>query len=195
MVVVLATPPFWLANAITFGVEAHHAPVFVRTAGKSFANATASADHSRRAAAVPLCSGAVPELLDHRLMFVTGKGGVGKSTVATALGMLAARRGQRTIVAELSSQEHVQRAFEQEGERFRELELAPGLFTISIDPQARDGGVPVGQDRRRSDSCSAPSKLFNAFAMATPGMRELLSIGKVWELAQFERRTERRRAV
>ena len=25
--------------------------------------------------------------------------------------------------------------------------------------------------------------------MATPGMRELLSIGKVWELAQFERRT------
>jgi anion-transporting ArsA/GET3 family ATPase len=26
--------------------------------------------------------------------------------------------------------------------------------------------------------------------MATPGMRELLTIGKVWELAQFERRTE-----
>ena len=25
--------------------------------------------------------------------------------------------------------------------------------------------------------------------MATPGMRELLSIGKVWELAQLERRT------
>ena len=33
------------------------------------------------------------------------------------------------------------------------------------------------------------SRLFHAFAMATPGMRELLSIGKVWELAQFERRT------
>jgi len=33
------------------------------------------------------------------------------------------------------------------------------------------------------------TRLFQAFAMATPGMRELLSIGKVWELAQFERRT------
>jgi anion-transporting ArsA/GET3 family ATPase len=33
------------------------------------------------------------------------------------------------------------------------------------------------------------SKLFHGFAMATPGMRELLSIGKVWELAQLERRT------
>src|SRR5207253_651071 len=33
------------------------------------------------------------------------------------------------------------------------------------------------------------SRLFHAFAMATPGMRELLSIGKVWELAQLHRRT------
>ncbi len=33
------------------------------------------------------------------------------------------------------------------------------------------------------------SRLFHAFAMATPGMRELLSVGKVWELAQLQRRT------
>ncbi len=36
----------------------------------------------------------VPELLDKRLVFVTGKGGVGKSTVALALGLAAADRGQ-----------------------------------------------------------------------------------------------------
>ena len=35
-------------------------------------------------------------------------------------------------------------------------------------------------------SRSAPAGLFNAFAMATPGMRELLSMGKVWELAQLD---------
>jgi anion-transporting ArsA/GET3 family ATPase len=33
------------------------------------------------------------------------------------------------------------------------------------------------------------SRLFHALAMATPGLRELLSMGKVWELAQFERRS------
>ncbi|MBV8735375.1 MAG: hypothetical protein JO120_11380, partial [Solirubrobacterales bacterium] len=43
------------------------------------------------------------ELLDRRLIFITGKGGVGKSTVAIALGLVAARRGLRTIVAELHS--------------------------------------------------------------------------------------------
>ncbi len=127
-------------------------------------------------------------LFDHRLIFITGKGGVGKSTVATALGLLAARRGLRTIVAELGNQERVQRAFDHEGTRFRELQIAPRLFTISIDPQhameeyLRVKTGKVGQ-------ALGSTRLFHAFAMATPGMRELLSMGKVWELAQLERRT------
>ncbi len=127
-------------------------------------------------------------LFDHRLIFVTGKGGVGKSTVATALGVLAARLGHRTIVAELASQERVQRAFDQHGELFQEVELGDGLYTISIDPQhameeyLRVKTGPLGQ-------ALGSSRVFQAFAMATPGMRELLSIGKVWELAQLERRT------
>jgi anion-transporting ArsA/GET3 family ATPase len=132
----------------------------------------------------------VPALLEKRLVFVTGKGGVGKSTVAIALGLLAARQGLRTIVAELASQDRIQGLFSENGERerFRELELAPGLFTISIDPQQameeylRVKAGTLGQ-------ALGSSRLFQAFAMATPGMRELLSIGKVWELAQLDRRT------
>src|SRR5437588_10569560 len=115
----------------------------------------------------------VPALLEKRLIFVTGKGGVGKSTVATALGMLAARRGLRTVVAELSSQERVQRRFEHRAEHFREVELAPGLFTSSIDPDhARDEylRVKLGAVGHALGS----SRMFQAFAMATPGMRELL---------------------
>jgi anion-transporting ArsA/GET3 family ATPase len=127
-------------------------------------------------------------LLDRRLIFVTGKGGVGKSTVATALGVLAARRGMRTVVAELASQERVQSTFDQPGAQFEEVRLSERLYTISIDPEGameeylRVKTGPLGQ-------ALGSSKLFQAFAMATPGMRELLSIGKVWELAQPERRT------
>jgi anion-transporting ArsA/GET3 family ATPase len=130
----------------------------------------------------------VPGLLDRRLIFITGKGGVGRSTVAIALGMLSARRGLRTIVAEVSAQERVQRTFEHEAEPFREVELAPRLFTISIDPQnameeyLRIQTGPLGH-------VLASSRLFQAFAMATPGMRELLTIGKIWELARLQRKT------
>jgi anion-transporting ArsA/GET3 family ATPase len=127
-------------------------------------------------------------LLDKRLIFVTGKGGVGKSTVSIALGMLAARTGLRCIVVEMASQERVQRTFEHEGEHFSEVELEPGLYTISIDPQhameeyLRIKAGPIGH-------ALSGSRMFQAFAMATPGMRELLSIGKIWELAQLQRRT------
>ncbi|MDQ6805091.1 MAG: ArsA family ATPase [Actinomycetota bacterium] len=140
-------------------------------------------------------------LLDKRLIFVTGKGGVGKSTVAIALGMLGARSGLRTIVVELAAQDRIRGALgggravpvERPGPLERpvplvEHELAPGLFTISIDPQhAMDEylRVKVGQVGHVLGS----SKLFQAFAMATPGMRELLTVGKVWELAQLQRRT------
>ena len=45
-------------------------------------------------------------LLERKLIVVTGKGGVGKSTVACALGLIAARRGLRTIVVEVGQQHH-----------------------------------------------------------------------------------------
>jgi anion-transporting ArsA/GET3 family ATPase len=123
------------------------------------------------------------------LIFVTGKGGVGKSTVATALGVLAARQGKRTIVAELASQGRIRAAFASEGEIFEEVQLSERLFTISIDPQqAMEEYLKVKMGA--VGSALGSSRLFQAFAMATPGMRELLSIGKVWELAQFERRTQ-----
>jgi anion-transporting ArsA/GET3 family ATPase len=131
----------------------------------------------------------VSGLLDKRLIFVTGKGGVGKSTVATSLGLLGARSGRRTVVVELAAQDRIPETLDGDhDETFVEHELAPGLFTISIDPQhAMDEylQVKVGAVGHMLGS----SKLFGAFAMATPGMRELLTVGKVWELAQLERRT------
>jgi anion-transporting ArsA/GET3 family ATPase len=130
----------------------------------------------------------VPSIFDRRLVFVTGKGGVGKSTVAMAFGMLARRQGLRTIVAELAAQEQVPRAFARPAEPFCEVEVAPGLFTISIDPQDAMEEylrIKAGTVGHLLNS----SRLFGAFAMATPGMRELLSIGKVWELAQLQRYT------
>jgi anion-transporting ArsA/GET3 family ATPase len=130
----------------------------------------------------------VPALLQRRLIFVTGKGGVGKSTVATALGLLAARRGLRTIVAELASQDRIRQTFEHDGDTFEEVRLAERLYTISIDPQyAMEEYLKVKTGT--VGQALGSSRLFGAFAMATPGMRELLSVGKAWELAQTERRT------
>src|SRR5919198_3665641 len=82
----------------------------------------------------------VPDLMeallrDRRLLYVTGKGGVGKTTVAAALGMAAASAGRRTIVCEVADQDRVSRAFRREGVvPETEVRLADNLWAITIDP-------------------------------------------------------------
>ena len=130
------------------------------------------------------------DLLDKRIIFVTGKGGTGKSTVAIALGLLAARRGLRTIVAEVAEQDRVARVFGHEDSHFREVELAPNLFTISIDPQhAIEEYLSLQIKVKPLADLLSSSRMFHYLADATPGLSELVTIGKVWELAQLQRRT------
>ena len=119
---------------------------------------------------------------------VTGKGGVGKSTVAAALGLVAARRGLRTIVAEVARRDDVSRALG--GEGIQEEELAPGLHHVSIDPEhAMELYLADQLPSRALVDVLTSSRTFTYLAAATPGMRELLTVGKVWELAQEDRRT------
>ncbi|MBW3652225.1 MAG: anion-transporting ATPase [Actinobacteria bacterium] len=130
-------------------------------------------------------------LLDRRLLVVTGKGGVGKTTVAAALGLVAARAGRRTIVAEVARRGDVASVFDREGSQpFEEVQLAPNLFHISIDPQ--DALEEYLRDQLPSGAVAGVlirSRIFAMVAAATPGMRELLTVGKLWELAQLDRRT------
>ena len=128
-------------------------------------------------------------LFDKRLVFVTGKGGVGKTTVAAALGLAAARAGKRTIVCEVSRQERVSRAFHREGVGPNETELADNLYAISIDPQVALREYLEDQiGSKRLAGLLFGNQIFDYFAAATPGARELATIGKVWELAQLQRR-------
>jgi anion-transporting ArsA/GET3 family ATPase len=129
----------------------------------------------------------VPGLSDKRLLFVVGKGGVGRSTVAIALGIAAARRGLRTIVAELSGQQRAAAAFGATPAAGRELALEGLLHAISIDVRCAMEEYLHERAGRLGEALAA-SRAFGAFASATPGMRELLSIGKAWELAQDRRR-------
>ena len=43
------------------------------------------------------------DLLGHRLLFVTGKGGTGKTSLAAAIGLRCAAEGRRTVVVEIEN--------------------------------------------------------------------------------------------
>jgi anion-transporting ArsA/GET3 family ATPase len=132
----------------------------------------------------------VHELLAKPLVVVTGKGGVGKSTVAAALALAAAREGRRVIVAEVAARDDVSRALEGEGGGvFVERAVGGGVHHISIDPESALEEYLRDQLPRGVADVLASSRMFGYLAAATPGLRELLTVGKVWELAQPDRRT------
>ncbi len=131
-------------------------------------------------------------MLDKRLIFVTGKGGVGKSTVAAALGVAAARRGKRTIVCEVAAQERMSGVFHKQRVGYHETRIAENLYGFSVDPQRALEEYLLQQIRVKPlYDMLFKNRVFTYFAAATPGMRELVTIGKVWELAQLDRRVKK----
>lgn len=133
------------------------------------------------------------DLFAHSLIVVTGKGGVGKSTVAAALGLAASRRGLRTIVVEVAARDDLSRALGADAAgKFGERAVGERLYHISIDSQRAMEDylrqrLPVGA----LTALLSRSRIVTTLTAATPGMRELLTIGKVWELTQPQQRAGR----
>src|SRR4051794_41939156 len=110
-------------------------------------------------------------LQNRRLLYVTGKGGVGKTTVATALGLAAAEAGRRTIVCEVAEQDRVSRALGREGVGVEtETQLADHLWAITIDPQrALEEWLAKQLGGGAAFRALARSSAFQYFVAAAPG--------------------------
>ena len=133
-------------------------------------------------------------LLERKLLVLTGKGGVGKTTVSAALGLLAADRGLRTIVVEVGEQRRLAELFgvasQDAGD---ETELQENLWSISIDPDRALLEWLQALGGRISGRVLASSGTFQYFAAAAPGAKELVSMVKIWKLTQGDSRPARPR--
>lgn len=73
-------------------------------------------------------------LFDRRILFVGGKGGVGKTTVAASLALMAAKRGKTCLVVSTDPAHSLADIFDRDIGA-RETALAPGLHGLEIDPE------------------------------------------------------------
>jgi Anion-transporting ATPase len=124
------------------------------------------------------------------LVIVMGKGGTGRTTVAAALALGAARRGRRTIVCEVGGQAQIPRVLQPGAPTVApgaEVRVAPGLWATSIDPDAALREWLEAQVPRAVAAPLVRSGAFSAFVGAAPGARELVSITKAWELGAARR--------
>jgi anion-transporting ArsA/GET3 family ATPase len=118
-------------------------------------------------------------LLDLELVFVTGKGGVGKTTVASAMALLASQRGKRVLVCEVDAKGEVSGFYEAPPTGFAEKEILPGLFAMTMNTEASLREYLKLHLRIPVVGRIGPlAKAFDFVATAAPGVREILTVGK-----------------
>jgi anion-transporting ArsA/GET3 family ATPase len=126
------------------------------------------------------------DLLDRRLLFVTGKGGVGKSTVAAGLALLASERGKRTLVCEVDAKGGLGGFFEVPRTGFDPTEVTPRLFAMTMDTEASLKEYLSLQLKLPLVARIGPlARTFDFVANAAPGVKEILTVGKLaWEVVE-----------
>ncbi len=125
-------------------------------------------------------------LLDRRLLFVTGKGGVGKTTIAAALGTLAAEHGKRTLVCEVDAKGNLSDFFEAGRTGFDPTQVADGLYAMSMNTEESLKEYLSLQLKIPVLARIGPlARTFDFVATAAPGVKEILTVGKLtWEVRE-----------
>jgi len=119
-------------------------------------------------------------LLDRQLLFVSGKGGTGKTSVAAALAELAVKRGKRVLVCEMDAKGALAAAYDVSELTFQPTEVQPGLYAMVMNTEdsLREYlrlfvRIPlVGR-------IGPLARTFDFVADAAPGVKEILGIGKL----------------
>lgn len=123
--------------------------------------------------------GKLADILNHRFLFITGKGGVGRTTLTAALARASAARGRRTLVATAHSAGALSSLLGTPVDCVIR-NVAPNLDALAVDP--RDSRNEYGRMILKFEPLYRAvfeSAWVNRFLDAVPGLSEWAVLGKV----------------
>jgi anion-transporting ArsA/GET3 family ATPase len=120
-------------------------------------------------------------LANRRFLFVTGKGGVGKTTVTAALALSFAAKGKRVLCCACNAKERFSTLF---GVAPVGAEIAPvaeRVWAVNMDPSRamEEYGMLILRSRTLYKAVF-DNRYVRSFFRATPGLYEWAMLGKAW---------------
>ena len=123
----------------------------------------------------------IAELLNHRLVFVMGKGGAGKTTLATALAFAAEASGKRVLLTETVENMAIGRLFGKPEIDEKPVPVSRHISIARILPKVEM--AEYTQFHIKSGFIAKQitnSRLFDNLAGAVPGLNEIMTLGRLW---------------
>ncbi|WP_158542565.1 ArsA family ATPase [Lujinxingia litoralis] len=121
------------------------------------------------------------DLYNRRFFLFSGKGGVGKTTLAAAFALSCARRGERTLLMELNVKGKISSLFGADGVDHEIREVDDNLFAVNVTPAAamREYALMILKIKLVYRAVFE-NRLVSSFLKVIPGLNELVMLGKAY---------------
>jgi anion-transporting ArsA/GET3 family ATPase len=122
-----------------------------------------------------------PHLEERRFVIVTGKGGVGKTTVCAALALSLAQKGKRVLVTMCNAKERLSAMLGSDLIGSEVVPVTRNVWAVNMDPEVALGeyGALIMKSKTLY-KVLFDNKYVRTFFRAVPGMQEWTLLGKAW---------------
>jgi arsenite/tail-anchored protein-transporting ATPase len=125
------------------------------------------------------------DLLDHRLLFVTGKGGTGKTSLSAAIGLRCAAEGRRTVVVEIENHAPTLPSVLGVRPSYQPQFAAPNLAVCNLTwDHALEDWLALNLPIERVRHLVLSNRIVQTFLVATPGAQETVILSKIVALLE-----------
>ena len=123
------------------------------------------------------------QLFNKRVLIMTGKGGVGKTTLSAALAFAARDRGLNVCLIEVGKSPNMRYIFERDIPVYTEVRVDEGITALTLDPfLALLEYVEKQVKIKKFADWILNNRVMQYLTQAAPGWRELITVGKIWHI-------------
>ena len=126
--------------------------------------------------------------MNPKILFVTGKGGVGKTSVSIMLGLKSASKGIKTLIVQTYGAQRISSFFQKPPAQYTPQQIYTNLYTMSITADQAIEEYALQQLKfRKLYQLIFENRFAKPLINGAPGLHDAVHLGKIFDLVEREK--------